>query len=323
MVHDLRAGRAARGGFTLVELLVVVTIIGMLMAMLFPAMATFLEKVNAMRCRSRLEEIAKNVQAYNGAKTHFPGYLSRVPQVSGSGGGAGGQNYVNVSWIVAIQEHMEKEVFDAFRRRTSTLPSQLPRFACPSDAAAVDEGRTSYVANCGRQDQVASGSGLYPPDWPANGVFHRHGPKGGAVKTILFRTEDIRDGLNRTLLLSENLQAGKWSSYEEVDVGFVWFTDTKNPDWPDPDSKRINQDKDRTLPKPDYNHARPSSHHPDGVNVAFCDGTTMFLSDKIAYGQVYCKLMTPDGNRAQDPGSKTFVQRQPYREPLDEALLNP
>jgi prepilin-type processing-associated H-X9-DG protein len=38
--------------------------------------------------------------------------------------------------------------------------------------------------------------------------------------------------------------------------------------------------------------ARPSSYHPGGLNVLFCDGHVRFMSDKIGY-HVYQALMTP------------------------------
>jgi prepilin-type processing-associated H-X9-DG protein len=81
----------------------------------------------------------------------------------------------------------------------------------------------------------------------------------------------------------------------------------------------INRDKASQVY--DINHARPSSNHVDGVNVAYCDGSVRFLIDQNKYAQVYCKLMTPDGLKAADPVSKTPVQVKPYREPLDEAMV--
>lgn len=53
-----------RGGFTLVELLVVITIIGVLMAMLFPAVINALGSANETQCQSNLNQLAKVVIAY-------------------------------------------------------------------------------------------------------------------------------------------------------------------------------------------------------------------------------------------------------------------
>jgi prepilin-type processing-associated H-X9-DG protein len=54
-------------------------------------------------------------------------------------------------------------------------------------------------------------------------------------------------------------------------------------------------------PPADYFFIRPSSFHPGGVNVTFCDGHARFISQDIQYG-VYCLLCTPDGANCNTPG---------------------
>ncbi len=66
----------------------------------------------------------------------------------------------------------------------------------------------------------------------------------------------------------------------------------------------INGQKDQVAPVPiryrNQSHfggltaARPSSHHPGGVNAMFCGGNARFLADDIDY-RVYTQLMTPNG----------------------------
>ena len=51
-----------------------------------------------------------------------------------------------------------------------------------------------------------------------------------------------------------------------------------------------------------YTNARPSSRHPGGVNVLFCDAHTQFLSQNIDY-KVYCLLMSSDGPEVRPPGA--------------------
>jgi prepilin-type processing-associated H-X9-DG protein len=46
--------------------------------------------------------------------------------------------------------------------------------------------------------------------------------------------------------------------------------------------------------------ARPASNHPNGVNVAFCDGHTDFLRDDVEY-VVYQQLLTANGKKCVDP----------------------
>jgi hypothetical protein len=51
-------------------------------------------------------------------------------------------------------------------------------------------------------------------------------------------------------------------------------------------------------------NARPSSNHPGGVVVTYCDSHTSFISDSIDY-QVYARLMSSWGDQSQPPGTQT------------------
>ncbi|HZZ28347.1 MAG TPA: DUF1559 domain-containing protein [Pirellulales bacterium] len=99
----------------------------------------------------------------------------------------------------------------------------------------------------------------------------------------------------------------------EADIGFVW--DPLVPDHTNPvpatgvsgnDPRRINGDKNRkyvsnypqTQAAFGYYYSRPSSSHPNGVNVATCGGEFYFQRDDIDYW-VYEQLMTPDSKHSQ------------------------
>jgi prepilin-type processing-associated H-X9-DG protein len=119
------------------------------------------------------------------------------------------------------------------------------------------------------------------------------------------------DGASHTLMLSENVDAGGWTDVDEPRVGFVWIDQLRDGK-PDPITVwRINQ----TIGKGNGRiaSARPSSWHTGGVNVAFCDGHTKFLSENVDY-LVFTQLMTPYGKDSRVPGTKTLVAA-PYREP--------
>jgi prepilin-type N-terminal cleavage/methylation domain-containing protein len=308
--------KSARGAFTLVELLVVITIIGMLMAMVFPALGAFLAKVDQTRCENVQSEIAKSIGTYVNAKTIYPGYVNRIV----SGGRGGSRQPALKSWIVATLEIYEKDKFDAIRNGLPTAPVELSRFTCPANPR---EGEMiGIVANCGRKD-ASSGGGNIPPDWKTNGVFMRQALQtGGGTRDEKVRATDIQDGESKTLLISENLQATKWTAINEPDIGMIWVADGPSPDVPNKDSMKINIERDVPITTGDYNYARPSSNHPEGVVVAFCDGTTRFLSDKVDYGGVYCKLMTPDGKNCKEPGQNA-PSKQFFRDPFNDQLMDP
>ncbi len=310
--------KSARGAFTLVELLVVITIIGMLMAMIFPALGSFLARVDQLKCENQQSEIGKAVGSYVHSKQRYPGYSTRI--MMSSGGNSQSRQPALKSWVVAVMEMMDKEKYDAIREDLSTQPVQLKLFNCPANPREGDQ--IGYVANCGRQD--ASGtSGNIPPDWKANGVFMRESlQKTGGARDEVVRQTDIADGEANTLLISENKQATRWTVFDEPDVGMVWFADGSGPNVPKEDSMKINVDREVVISKGEYRYARPSGNHAGGVVVAYCDGRTDFISDRVKYGDVYCKLMTPNGREAKEPG-----QNKPslefFRQPFDERMLNP
>ena len=317
-----------RAGFTLVELLVVIVIIGMLMGLLTPAIIAAREKARQGQCTNNQKNLGGAVGRYELNKQHFPGYVNRIP----------GSVTQGVSWLVVILKELDRtDLWDAWREAKPAgnaaeqqsfedlRKKRVGLFVCPSDDP-TDDAPLSYVANCGQQDQNAATNGLgdkannIPPDWPANGVFHRRYSQSNPNDFIRVSVSmsDIKDGAQHTLLLSENVQAGEWSSLpdwdkQEMGWGMVWW-----PNYDATDSQynsvAINAKRDEVTGST-IKTARPSSYHPGGVIATFCDGHTQFISEDIDYG-VYSLLMTPDGANAKIAGTTTSA---PPQAALDEA----
>jgi hypothetical protein len=137
----------------------------------------------------------------------------------------------------------------------------------------------------------------------------------------------ISDGLSRTLMLSENIQAGEYSSatfftpppYDSPPpsdgdsqaalycdaqqlTGFVWDFDPALASSPPSDERCINGNKDfgPRAPAGTFYYSRPSSNHPSGVNAAMCDASVIWLREDIEY-KVYQQLMTSDGANSNMP----------------------
>jgi hypothetical protein len=158
------------------------------------------------------------------------------------------------------------------------------------------------------------GNGVFFDRW-TDDTNTKNNATNGFIR-IPMTTDHIADGASNTLMLSENNQAGMWTSggpftsgtvvynananqpvKAEKDTGFVWDPAapqslTSNP----PTTLGINGDKDHLKGYQPNMYIRPSSGHPGGVNVATCGGETFFLNEAIDY-QLYQQLMTSNDKK--------------------------
>ena len=65
-------------GFTIVELLVVITIIGLLMALLIPAVGAARNTAREIQCVNRLRQIGLATIGFASNKEYYPGYISEM-----------------------------------------------------------------------------------------------------------------------------------------------------------------------------------------------------------------------------------------------------
>src|SRR5438270_10217580 len=98
--------RIARTGFTLVELLVVIAIIGILVALLLPAIQAAREAARRSQCQNHLKQIGLALQNYHTARNHFPkGFVS-------TGSGA----IEAWAWSTFLLPYLEEQaIFDQMR----------------------------------------------------------------------------------------------------------------------------------------------------------------------------------------------------------------
>lgn len=297
--HRKFVRRRTRVGFTLVELLVVISIIGMLMALLLPAVNSARETARANTCRNNMRNVALALMQYENAKGEYPALNNAVT--------IGGTNY-NRPLMFYVLPYLERnDLYSQYVElgsnipQVATQPHYLKILICPSDFQATGDP-TSYVFNCGMPNTAGTVSSSEPSEGNAvggstpgdqnaknNGVFFSHRANGTSNSAYITGN----DGMATTLLVSENIEAGNWTNTTEILNGFVWhdigtITDVK-----------INARKGASAGglATDSDWARPSSNHFGGVNMAFADAHVTFINDTVSY-ITYAQLMTSAGRLA-------------------------
>jgi prepilin-type processing-associated H-X9-DG protein len=188
----------------------------------------------------------------------------------------------------------------------------IAELICPDDPRATKmprEAWLSFVANCGLPDAPPKDG--FPADWPANGVFLERFLDRDERRAMTWQFIEDHDGASYTLLLSENIDAGKWTDASEAQTGFLWYPGTAQGAY-DPASTVLFINMDRGQSDGTVRFARPASGHERGVNVAYADGHTSFLVDEIDY-RIYAAHMSPDGQNAMWPASDKPLD-PPWRE---------
>jgi prepilin-type N-terminal cleavage/methylation domain-containing protein/prepilin-type processing-associated H-X9-DG protein len=322
--------RRSGKGFTLVELLVVITIIGMLMALLLPAVQAAREAGRRNSCMNNVKQLTTATHNFENARHKFPGYGEyRVttntdpddgPTTAPYSSMPVGKRVVDVTWVVMLLPYSERnDLWDKWNDPDLStkggwlqLHSYLQLVVCPSNPPEqIGNGTTplAYVANCGIADGSSTGTGV--ADGQKTGVFFNHQSWAPAVAKATTMSLDYisgRDGTSNTLMYSENLQATEYvptnngtnrRAILEADVGMIWDGVTNGSPTAVPASLAPGayQEQPRDPYNPNTNFARPSSRHPGVVVVSYCDGHVSTMNTQIDY-QTFRHLMTPHGEGA-------------------------
>lgn len=276
-----RNGRRSAGAFTLVELLVVITIIGVLVALLLPAVQAAREASRRSSCTNNLKQLGLAMHAYHDALGSFPpGYIYVARDVEEWGWAVFLFPYLEESNRHEILKVNDGRLTDAIRdaQLRPRLQDRLSVFRCPSD-----EGGRLLPLTSRRFDDGAAGIARFEPaisnyvgvlglydlagNYPNNGVLFGN----SAVST-----RDIPDGTSHTLAIGErdiNCSAGAWCGNKNPagnrDDG-IYFT-----------VGRVSMPINATAPFQCTEGF--SSPHPGGANFLLCDGSVRFLSETISY----------------------------------------
>jgi prepilin-type N-terminal cleavage/methylation domain-containing protein/prepilin-type processing-associated H-X9-DG protein len=276
-------------GFTLVELLVVITIIAILMGLLIPAVAAARAYARRLQCMNNQKQIADAAILWDNTYQYAPASMAYGPTSVGAGSSYYG-------WAELLIAQLGRADLAATNISALANPPNIPLLICPSDTTKVGAtgGPLSYVVNGGCFNNYSPAANQ-PVDASSNGVWdYRVTASGIPNNHTSFSYVAKHDGLSTTISHSEDLDAtvyvpaGAQTEYQQT---ILW----------DPSAKfqfSFNQGVGNT--QSNYT-ARPSSNHPNGSVVTFCDGSVKFINTTIAYN-VYATLMTSWGAAAQSPG---------------------
>ena len=225
--------RSTSRGFTLVELLVVIAIIGVLVALLLPAVQAAREAARRMQCTSNIKQLALAALNYESAKQEFPPGLTTYRTTNWHGNSmyafmlpymeqtalADRWNYSNASFADANSN--TKDPATGEKNQNAASAAVMPFLVCPSDTLEENpvelthpvsgyatgwHGITSYVGNCGTYSTYFRDEAM-----KADGMFYMTGPdsKPEGDQTFLRSHQEpvsfknIEDGASNTLLFGE------------------------------------------------------------------------------------------------------------------------
>jgi len=316
-------------GFTLVELLVVITIIGILISLLLPAVQAAREAARRVQCQNNMKQVALALHSYHEAHDILP-YASSWPDMRGG------------TWAAFILPHCEQQnVYDLFHfnlhiydaANTAAVTTVVSTYICPADSLSstpILPNRRSpnvynpasclglwYVGSMGPTDQSGA-VGQYitcvgcsnqtpsPNNYCCQG-FHfgtTDMNTGQHANTSVgmfgryprgFTFAQVRDGLSNTIMIGETLP------------GDSVYNGAYCPNFPLGQTSTVLNMADSSDEGDPAIHPTSSgtwtniaicsgfkSRHPGGANFAFGDGSIHFLPTTIDY-RLYNNLGTRSG----------------------------
>ena len=279
-----------RSAFTLVELLVVIAIIGILVALLLPAVQMAREAARAASCKNNLKQLGLALHNYHDVMGQLPaGWIADQPEGSPGWG-----------WTTGLLAQIEqRSVDDNLIRRHLPIADPANQQAretvlsillCPSDGAPrlfkigaddatglnLDSG--TPVFEIARSNYIGVFGTVEIEDNPSNG-------DGVFFHNSRVRFADITDGLSNTLVVGER---------HSKRGGSVWAGVIEGVAEPMP---RIVGISDHTPNHPDHHFDDFTSHHPSGVHFLMGDGSVSRYHNTIDHA-VYQALCTRQGGES-------------------------
>lgn len=298
-----------RRAFTLVELLVVIAIIGVLVALLLPAVQAAREAARRSSCQNNLHQLAIAVLNYEDVQKSLP--PGSTGAMNGSSMAAGwcdpshgcGLPWGHFGWAAVILPYMEQKplyesidfnvpAFTTFTRNNGTTytnqgntANRLAHTSMPKTLVCPSAFRVK-PANEFKDYGINAGTGACCPERTQANM------DGVAFLRSNVRLAQINDGTSNTFLFIEFAHFGNhsWTNYKEGTNQFFWMDHTSQ-------GYVVSSEHNGTPTPPNstfYNHRGSHSAHPELVQACMVDGRVAVVTDHIDFA-VYKATFTRDG----------------------------
>lgn len=309
----------SRRGFTLVELLVVIAIIGVLVALLLPAVQQAREAARRMQCGNHLKQLTLALHNYEST------YRTLPPSRITVGNSRHGWSAMTLPFI---EQNAIYDIYDFSVRWSNAVnfpatSSVINTYMCPS----APSGRMLPPADAQSNHVPAPPTGFGPADYSSTNELRRsfyesngmplplgiqRGMPGAMDRNMGTRFADILDGLSNTLMLAERAArpeiyvAGKRPIGIVVADGWGWadfdsISGSVNGASADglllnstSGSSPFNTTINGRCAINCTNNSEYYSFHPGGINISRADGSGRFLSDTVS-AEILAALVTRAG----------------------------
>ncbi len=267
-----------RPAFTLIELLVVIAIIGILIALLLPAVQKVREAANRTRCSNNVKQMCIALHAYHNNYGNFPAAYHNTPPLTNPGTNPGwGWSSQTLPFVEQTPLYNELKVttqnfgggVNPAKPPQPPLPlgpsqSKLTLYRCPGDRGPdlnnyrLLHATSNYRAVCG-------------PDPKSNSYIANKDYKGVMFHNSKIRIAQITDGTSNTVVIGECMWdevttkwACIWAGMTGAHDGFIFISDVMW--WMDPGAAQVNGTAPQAF----------SSRHTNGCFFGFADGSGRF-----------------------------------------------